>query len=65
MKKSLLIASLMVVALAACSKKEEAPAPAPVVETPAAAPVVEAAPAAAAGSGRIPMRSRGIAWCRT
>ena len=42
MKKSLLIASLLAISLAACGKKE---APAPVA--PAAAPAAEAAPAAA------------------
>ena len=52
MKKTLLIASLLAVALAACGKKEEA-APAPAaVETPApaapAAPAADAAPAAPA-----------------
>ena len=49
MKKSLLIASLLALALAACGKKEEAatPAPAaPAAEAPAAAPAAEA-PAAA------------------
>ena len=45
MKKSLLIASLLALALAACGKKEEAAAPAP-AEAPAAAPAAEA-PAAA------------------
>lgn len=45
MKKSLLIASLLAVSLAACGKKE---APAPVA--PAAAPA-EAAPAAAPAAG--------------
>ena len=44
MKKSLLIVSLLAIALAACSKKEEAPAVAPVV----VAPAPEAAPAAPA-----------------
>ena len=49
MKKTLLIASLLAVALAACGKKEEAPAPAaaPAAEAPAAA-APAAAPAAAA-----------------
>jgi nitrous oxide reductase accessory protein NosL len=43
MKKTLLIASLLAVALAACGKKEEAPAPAD-----AAAPAADAKPADAA-----------------
>ena len=42
MKKSLLIASLLAIALAACGKKEEAPA------APAASAPAETAPAAAA-----------------
>ena len=46
MKKSLLIASLLAISLAACGKKE---APAPVA--PAAAPAAEAAPAAAPAAG--------------
>jgi hypothetical protein len=47
MKNSLLIASLLALALAACGKKEEAaPAAAPAAEAPAAAPAAEA-PAAA------------------
>ena len=55
MKKSLLIVSLLAVALAACTKKEEvAPAPveaAPVaVEAPAAAPAATDAAASAAAS---------------
>nr|GEU28413.1 hypothetical protein [Tanacetum cinerariifolium] len=50
MKKSLLIVSLLAVALTACSKKEEAPvAPAPVA-APEAAPVVTPAPAADAAA---------------
>ncbi|MFJ3316051.1 hypothetical protein ACIPLR_11880 [Herbaspirillum huttiense] len=51
MKKTLLIASLLAVALAACGKKEEAPAPAaaPAAEAPAAAaPAADAKPAEAA-----------------
>ena len=49
MTRSLLIASLLAVALAACGKKEEpAPAPAPAAEAPAApAPAAPAADAAA------------------
>ena len=51
MKKSLLIASLLALALAACGKKEEAapaPAEAPKVDAPAAeAPKADAAPAEA------------------
>ena len=49
MKKNLLIISLMAVALAACSKKEEpvVVAPAPVVETPAAPAAAPAATPAA------------------
>ncbi len=47
MKNSLLIASLLALALAACGKKEEAaPAASPAAEAPAAAPAAEA-PAAA------------------
>ena len=43
MKKSLLVAALLAtLTVAACSKKEEAPAPAP---APAAAPAAPAAPA--------------------
>ncbi len=45
MKKSLLIASILAVALAACGKKEDAPA-APTI-TPAAPAAPEVAPAAA------------------
>ena len=47
MTRSLLIASLLAVALAACGKKEEpAPAPAaPAAEAPAAAPAAPAVPA--------------------
>ena len=45
MKKSLLIASLLALALAACGKKEEA---APAAEAPAAAPAAEAPKADAA-----------------
>ncbi len=51
MKKSLLLAALLALTIAACEKKAEpvVEAPAPVVEAPAPAPVVEApAPAAAA-----------------
>jgi hypothetical protein len=50
MNKSLALAAIVAaVALAACGKKEEAPAPAPVVVTPAPAPVEAAsAPAPAA-----------------
>jgi nitrous oxide reductase accessory protein NosL len=46
MKKSLLIASLLALALAACGKKEEAapaPAEAPKAEAPAEAPKADAA----------------------
>src|SRR5512144_1246785 len=50
MKKSLLIASMMVVALAACGKKE-APAPAP-TPAPAAAPAPAPAPAPAADAAK-------------
>ena len=46
MKKALILAGLMVVALTACGKKEEAAAPAPQPE--AAAPAAEAAPATSA-----------------
>jgi hypothetical protein len=46
MKKTLLIASLLAVALAACGKKEEAPAPAKPAD--AAAPAADAKPADAA-----------------
>ena len=49
MKKSLLIASLLAISLAACGKKE---APAPVA--PAAAPAPEAAPAAAPAAPAAP-----------
>jgi hypothetical protein len=50
MKKTLLVASLLVVALAACSKKEEvvAPAPAPAAAAPAAAAPAPADTAASA-----------------
>ncbi len=50
MKKSLLIASLLALALAACGKKEEAapaPAEAPKAEAPAEAPKADAAAPAA------------------
>jgi len=46
MKNALILAGLMVVALTACGKKEEAAAPAPVAQPAAEAPAkVEAAPA--------------------
>lgn len=49
MKQSLLVAALIALAVTACGKKEEAPAPAPAAEAPAAAPAAEAsAPAAEA-----------------
>jgi nitrous oxide reductase accessory protein NosL len=51
MKKSLLIASLLALALAACGKKEEAAAPA---EAPAAAPAAEAPKADAAAPAAAP-----------
>jgi hypothetical protein len=56
MKKTLLIASLLALALAACSKKEEvvvAPA-APAAEAPAAAPAAEAPAAAPAAPAAEP-----------
>jgi predicted small lipoprotein YifL len=51
MKKSLVLAAMLAIALAACGKKEEAkpveaPAAAPAAEAPAAAPAAPAAPAA-------------------
>jgi len=66
MKKSLLIASLLAVALAACSKKEEAPAPVatPEAAAPAAAPAAPAAdaaaPAAALARARLRRRPEGL-----
>lgn len=48
MKKALILAGLMVVALTACGKKEEAAAPAPAAQPEAAAPAAEAAPATSA-----------------
>ena len=66
MKKSLLIVSLLAIALAACGKKEEAapaasavaPAPASApAEAPAAAPAPAAASDAAAASGAAPAAS--------
>ena len=47
MKKSLLIASLLALALAACGQKEEAAAPAPAEAPAAAAAPAAEAPAAA------------------
>jgi len=41
MKRSLLVAALLAISLAACSKKEEAPAPLP---APATTPSLNAAP---------------------
>jgi hypothetical protein len=47
MKKALILAGLMVVALTACGKKEEAAAPAPAAQPAAEAPAkADAAPAA-------------------
>ena len=46
MKKSLLLAAMLAVALAACGKKEE--------PNPAAAPAADAAPAAAAPAAAAP-----------
>ncbi len=67
MKKSLLLVSLMAIALAACGKKEEAasapaasvvaPAPASATDAPAAAPAPAAASDAAAASGAAPAAS--------
>jgi len=59
MKKSLLIASLLALALAACGKKEEVAPPAPAAEPPKAeAPAAEApkadAPAAEAPKADAP-----------
>ncbi len=48
MKKALILAGLMVVALTACGKKEEAAAPAPAAQPEAAAPAAEATSAAPA-----------------
>ncbi len=48
MKKALILAGLMAVALTACGKKEEAAAPAPAAQPEAAAPAAEAAPATSA-----------------
>lgn len=48
MKKALILAGLMVVALTACGKKEEAAAPAPAAQPEAAAPAAEAVPATSA-----------------
>lgn len=48
MKKTLILAGLMAVALTACGKKEEAAAPAPAAQPEAAAPAAEAAPATSA-----------------
>ena len=48
MKKALILAGLMVVALTACGKKEEAAAPALAAQPEAAAPAAEAAPATSA-----------------
>ena len=53
MNKSLLLASMMVVALAACGKKDPVPPPAPTpvpAPTPAPAPMVTPAPAPATTS---------------
>lgn len=53
MNKSLLLASMMVVALAACGKKDPAPPPAPTpapAPAPAPAPVVTPAPASTTSS---------------
>lgn len=57
MKKSLLIASLLALALAACGKKDEAPAAAPAApaaEAPAAEAPAAAAPAAEAPAAEAP-----------
>ena len=48
MKKSLLLATLLAVALVACGKKETPPAAAPAAEAPAAAPAPAAETPAAA-----------------
>lgn len=48
MKKALILAGLIAVALTACGKKEEAAAPAPAAQPEAAAPAAEAAPATSA-----------------
>ena len=53
MKKSLLIISLLAVALAACSKKEEAPVVAPAVVETAPAPAAAPAPADAAAAASV------------
>ena len=61
MNKSLLLASMMVVALAACGKKDPVPPPAPTpvpAPAPAPAPVVTPAPApATTGSSAMPADS--------
>jgi len=45
MKKSLVLAAMLAIALAACGKKEEAKPAAPAAEAPAAAPAAPAADA--------------------
>lgn len=58
MIRSALFAALLALALTACGKKEEMPAPeaapAPAAEAPAAAPAPEAAPAAPAADAAAP-----------
>lgn len=57
MNKSLLLASMMVVALAACGKKDPVPPPAPTpvpAPAPAPAPVVTPAPASTTSSSATP-----------
>jgi len=69
MKKSLLIASLFAVTLAACAKKEEAPV-APVTETPAAVvapadatmPAADATAPAAAAADAAATDAAAAAW---
>ena len=48
MKKSLVFAAMLAIALAACGKKEEAKPAAPAADAPAAAPAAPAADAPAA-----------------
>ncbi len=54
MKKSLLIASLLALVLAACGKKEEAAAPAPAEAPKAEAPAAEAPKADGAAPAEAP-----------